>query len=64
VSDWAEGSLYTVAVKGKKARVRQLLDLNQASADLIYMPDERLVLIPMMLDNTLAAYKLDAPKSN
>jgi hypothetical protein len=64
VSDWAEGSLYTVAVKGNKARVRQLLDLNQASADLIYLPDERLVLIPMMLDNTLAAYKLDAPKSN
>ncbi len=64
VTDWAEGSLYTIAVKGKKARVRRLLDLNQASADLIYMPDERLVLIPMMLDNTLAAYKLDAPKSN
>jgi len=57
-SDWADGALYKVTVKGKGTKVDQLLDLNQGSADLIYLVDKQLVLIPMMLDNTLAAYKL------
>ena len=55
VTDWADGALYKVDVKGK---ADQLIDLNQGSADLLYLSDKKLVLIPMMLDNTLAAYKL------
>lgn len=57
VTDWAAGGLYKVDVKGK---ADELIDLNQGSADLLYLSDEKLVLIPMMLDNTLAAYKLGA----
>ena len=58
VTDWADGALYAISAKGK---VTQLIDLNQGSADLTYFPDTDTVLIPMMLDNTLAAYRLSAP---
>ena len=56
VTDWAKGALYRVDAKGK---VDQLLDLNQGSADPTYLPDKKVVLIPMMLDNSLVAYQLD-----
>ena len=56
VTDWAAGALYRVDAKGKAER---LIDLNQGSADLTYLPDKKIVLIPMMLDNTLVAYRLD-----
>ncbi len=56
VTDWAKGALYRVDAKGK---VDMLIDLNQGSADLTYLPDKKLVLIPMMLDNSLVAYQLD-----
>ena len=58
VTDWANGALYTIDTKGK---VNQLIDLNQGSADLTYFADTDTVLIPMMLDNTLAAYRLSVP---
>ena len=56
MTDWAAGALYRVDAKGK---AQQLIDLNQGSADLTYLPDKKIVLIPMMLDNTLVAYRLD-----
>jgi sugar lactone lactonase YvrE len=56
VTDWAQGALYRVDAKGK---VDRLIDLNQGSADLTYLPDKKTVLIPMMLDNSLVAYSLD-----
>jgi DNA-binding beta-propeller fold protein YncE len=56
VTDWAAGALFRVDAKGK---AQQLIDLNQGSADLTYLPDKKIVLIPMMLDNTLVAYRLD-----
>ena len=43
----------------KKAKVDEIIDLNQGSADLAYMPGKKLLLIPMMLDNSLAAYSLN-----
>ena len=50
-------------MKGKRtAKVDQLLDLNQGSADLIYLADKQLIVIPMMLDNTLAAYSVGSTK--
>jgi sugar lactone lactonase YvrE len=55
VTDWAGGALYRVDAKGKADR---LIDLNQGSADLTYLPDKQRVLIPMMLDNSLVAYGL------
>ncbi len=56
VTDWAAGALYRIDRKGK---VDQLINLNQGSADLMYVPASKTVLIPMMLDNTLAAYTLN-----
>lgn len=56
VTDWGAGALYRIDAKGK---VTELIDLNQGSADLTTFPDKKTVLIPMMLDNTLAAYKLE-----
>jgi len=60
VTDWAAGALYRVDPKGKAS---ELIDLNQGSADLNYFPNKKTVLIPMMLDNTLAAYRLSEPDS-
>lgn len=58
VTDWAAGALYQIDDKGK---VSKLIDLNQGSADLTYFPRMGTALIPMMLDNTLAAYRLSQP---
>jgi DNA-binding beta-propeller fold protein YncE len=54
-TDWASGTLYKIGAQGS---VDELIDLNQGSADLTYLPQTKTVLIPMMLDNTLAAYEL------
>jgi sugar lactone lactonase YvrE len=56
VTDWAQGALYRVDAKGK---VDELIDLNQGSADLSYLPGKKMLLIPMMLDNSLVAYRLN-----
>jgi hypothetical protein len=56
VTDWAAGLLYRVDAKGK---VDRLIKLSKGSADLIYLPDKKTVLIPIMLNNTLVAYALD-----
>ena len=56
VSDWNEGALYRIDSKGKATL---LIDLNQGSADQTYLPDKKIVIIPMMLDSTLIAYQLD-----
>ena len=56
VTDWAGGALYRIDRKGK---ADQLINLNQGSADLTYFPAKKTVVIPMMLDNTLAAYALN-----
>jgi sugar lactone lactonase YvrE len=56
VTDWAAGALLRIDSKGK---ADQLINLNQGSADLTYSAGDQTVLIPMMLDNTLAAYQLD-----
>jgi len=60
VTDWAAGALYEIDKSGK---VKELIDLNQGSADLTYLPKAGTVLIPMMLDNTLAAYRLSEPST-
>jgi len=56
VTDWAAGGLYRIDAKGK---VERLLKLGKGSADFIYLPDKKLALIPIMLNNSLVAYTLD-----
>jgi len=55
VTDWVAGALYRIDRKGKAT---QLLDLKQGSADIGYVPETGLLLIPMMLDDKLVAYKV------
>jgi len=56
VTDWAAGGLYRVDAKGKAER---LLKLGKGSADFIYLPDKKTVLIPIILNNSLVAYALE-----
>jgi DNA-binding beta-propeller fold protein YncE len=56
VTDWASGPLYRVDAQGNVVR---LLDLHQGTADLTILPQSKTILIPMMLDNALVAYKLE-----
>ncbi len=55
LTDWA-GGLYRVDAKGKAER---LLKLGKGSADFIYLPDKKTVLIPIILNNSLVAYALE-----
>jgi len=55
VTDWVKGRLLRVDSDGT---FEELLKLKQGSADIAYIPSEKLVLIPMMMDNTLRAYQL------
>jgi len=56
VTDWAAGGLYRVPAKGKAERV---LKLGKGSGDFAYLPDKKLTIIPIMLNNALVAYTLD-----
>ena len=55
-TDWAAGVLYRVDAKGKADR---LIKLSKGSADLTYLPDKKIALIPIMLSNTMVAYALE-----
>lgn len=56
VTDWFQGVLYRVHASGK---FEQLIDFDQGSADLAYIPTTKTVIIPLMLENKIVAYKLD-----
>jgi hypothetical protein len=50
VTDWAAGKVYAVTI--------ELIDLQkQGTADLEFITSERMVIIPMMQDNKLVAYR-------
>ena len=55
VTDWMNGALLRISAEGE---VEQLLDLNQGSADHEVIEDQNLVIIPMMNDGTVVAYRL------
>jgi len=55
VTDWVAGSLYRIDRTG---RAELLLELGPGSADIGYVPAQRLLLVPMMKDDKLVAYKL------
>lgn len=54
VTDWMVGKLFLITDQGE---VETLLELTQGSADIEYIQETGLLLIPMMLDNKLLAYK-------
>jgi outer membrane protein assembly factor BamB len=53
VTDWLAGTLYRISADGS---TETLLDLNMGSADLEFVANGALAVIPMMNDNTVAAY--------
>jgi sugar lactone lactonase YvrE len=55
VTDWFSGGLYQISADGK---AEMLMDLNQGSADHEFVEDENLAVIPMMMDGTVNAYKV------
>jgi sugar lactone lactonase YvrE len=55
VTDWINGALYRLRPDGK---ADQLLDLNKGSADLEFLEQDKIAIIPMMMDGKLTAYKV------
>jgi sugar lactone lactonase YvrE len=55
-TDWVGGALYRIHPDGTSD---QLMDLNQGSADLEFVEGEKLVIIPMMMDGKVTAYRID-----
>lgn len=56
VSDWIAGAVYRVAADGSRT---MLVDVDMGSADIEYIPERSLLIVPMMLDNKLVAYRVD-----
>jgi sugar lactone lactonase YvrE len=55
VTDWFSGGLYRISEDGK---AEMLMDLNQGSADHEFVESESIAVIPMMMDGTVDAYKI------
>lgn len=55
VTDWMAGKLYNIE---KSGNATLLLELEQGMADLEYLPEQQLILLPMMLNDKLLAYSL------
>ncbi|MBI1648522.1 SMP-30/gluconolactonase/LRE family protein [Hyphomicrobium sulfonivorans] len=55
VSDWVAGKVFRIAKSGK---AELLLDLGQGAADIGYDPASKTLLVPMMKDDLVRAYKV------
>ncbi|MFQ5565960.1 MAG: SMP-30/gluconolactonase/LRE family protein [Paracoccaceae bacterium] len=55
VTDWMAGGFYRIQPSGN---AKLLLDLNQGSADLGIIAENKLAIIPMMMDGHVVAYSL------
>ncbi len=55
VSDWMVGKLFHFDAQGEAT---EIMKLKQGSADNLYLAEQHLLLIPMMLDNELKAFEL------
>jgi hypothetical protein len=53
VSDYLAGKIMQVGADGKSTVVKQL---KQGTADIAYMPAQKLVIVPLMSENKIAAY--------
>ncbi|MCU0979233.1 MAG: hypothetical protein MUF25_08710, partial [Pirellulaceae bacterium] len=58
VSDWSAGKIFYIRQEGT---VTLLMQLPKGSADLGYVPDKQLLLVPQMLENRVTAYQLRRP---
>jgi hypothetical protein len=58
VSDWSAGKIFYIRQEGT---VNLLLQLPKGAADLGYVPDKQLLLVPQMLENKVTAYQLRRP---
>lgn len=56
VTDWIAGAAYRTADDGIK---EMLPDFNTGSADLEHIADQSLLIIPMMLNDKLVAYRIE-----
>lgn len=56
VTDWMQGKLLLVNADGN---VKNLLELGQGSADILYIRSKQLLLIPQMLKGNLVAYSVN-----
>ena len=57
VSDWVAGKVYHVHADGSR---HVLVEAGQGTADIAYLPEQRLLLVPLMKQGALAAYRLPA----
>ncbi len=57
VSDWVTGTVYHVHADGTH---EPLLELVQGSADIAYIVAQRLLLVPLMKEDAVVAYRLEA----
>lgn len=55
ISDWLLGNVSHI---GKDGKVTTLLELGQGTADIAYLPEQKLLILPRMLDNKVEAYEL------
>ncbi len=55
VTDWMVGKLYQI---NKAGEAKLLLELEQGMADLAVLADKKVILLPMMMNNKLLAYKI------
>jgi len=56
VSDWRAGALFHVSPSGAS---EMILDVDQGSADIGIIESEGIVMVPMMVNGSLAAYRLN-----
>jgi hypothetical protein len=56
VTDWIAGALYRIDDAGK---AELMLDLDPGSADIGWVPQQRLLLMPMMQSDKLVAYRIE-----
>ena len=58
VSDWTLGKIFHV---GQDGTARLLQQLPKGLADIAYLPDRKLLVVPQMLENKITAYRLTLP---
>jgi hypothetical protein len=59
VSDWSAGKIFYIRQEGT---VTLLMQLAKGAADLGYVPDKQLLLVPQMLENKVSAFPLQRPE--
>lgn len=60
-SDWSAGKIFYIRQEGT---VKLVMQLPKGSADLGYVPDRLLLIVPQMLENKVTAYQLRRPDSS